>query len=119
MDGLGLGFEEYDPVGRFRTQDQGFTVDSSGKIVDTDVDGAFVGGAELAAKLAQSTDVRQCVVKQWFRYANGRQEIDADNCSLASLDKSFDDGGHDMRELRVKIALSDAFRYHSLHGGGQ
>jgi hypothetical protein len=119
MDGLGLGFEEYDPLGRFRTQDQGFPVDSSGKVVQTDVDGPFVGGVQLAAKLAQSTEVRACVVKQWFRYANGREEIDADACSLAQLGKSFDDGGHDMRELRVQIALSDAFRYHSLHGGGQ
>ncbi|HWZ92069.1 MAG TPA: DUF1592 domain-containing protein [Polyangiaceae bacterium] len=119
MDGLGLGFEEYDPLGRVRTQDQGFPIDSSGKIVGTDVDGAFDGGVELAGKLAQSTEVRQCVVKQWFRYANGRQEIDADTCTLAHLDKSFDDAGHDMRDLRVKIALSDAFRYHSLHGGGQ
>ncbi|HXK20836.1 MAG TPA: DUF1592 domain-containing protein, partial [Polyangiaceae bacterium] len=119
MDGLGLGFEAYDPIGRWRTQDQGLPVDSSGTIVSTDVDGTFVGGAALAAKLAQSGEVRACVVKQWFRYANGRQEIDADSCTLQNLNTQFDSGGHDMRDLRVKIALSDAFRFRSLHGGGQ
>jgi hypothetical protein len=119
MDGLGLGFEQYDPLGRWRTQDQGLPVDSSGTIVQTDVNGAFVGGAALAAKLAQSGEVRQCVVKQWFRYANGRSDIDTDSCTLSHLNYDFDNKGHDMRELRVDIALSDAFRFHSLHGGGQ
>jgi len=119
MDGLGLGFEAYDPIGRWRTQDQGLPVDSSGTVVGTDVDGDFVGGAALASKLAQSAEVRGCVVKQWFRYANGRQEIDADTCTLQNLSSQFDSGGHDMRDLRVKIALSDAFRFRSLHGGGQ
>jgi hypothetical protein len=119
MDGLGLGFEQYDPLGRVRTQDQGLPVDSSGTVISTDVDGTFVGGAALAAKLAQSGAVRQCVVKQWFRYANGRSDIDADSCTLSHLNHDFDSKGHDMRELRVDIALSDAFRFHSLHGGGQ
>jgi hypothetical protein len=119
MDGLGMGFEAYDPIGRWRTQDQGLPVDSSGTVVGTDVDGTFVGGAALAAKLAQSGQVRACVVKQWFRYANGRQEIEADSCTLQNLNTEFDTGGHDMRDLRVKIALSDAFRFRSLHGGGQ
>jgi Protein of unknown function (DUF1592)/Protein of unknown function (DUF1588)/Protein of unknown function (DUF1587)/Protein of unknown function (DUF1595)/Protein of unknown function (DUF1585) len=119
MDGLGLGFEQYDPIGRWRTQDQGLPVDSSGTVVGTDVDGTFIGGAALSSKLAQSGEVRACVVKQWFRYANGRQEIDADSCTLQNLNTQFDSGGHDMRDLRVKIALSDAFRFRSLHGGGQ
>jgi len=37
MDGLGLGFEQYDPLGRVRTQDQGLPVDSSGTVIATDV----------------------------------------------------------------------------------
>jgi len=81
--------------------------------------GTFVGGAALAAKLAQSGDVRQCVVKQWFRYANGRSDVPTDSCTLSHLNYDFENKGHDMRELRVDIALSDAFRFHSLHGGGQ
>jgi hypothetical protein len=59
------------------------------------------------------------MVRQWFRYANGRSEIPADQCTLAKLYQAFDGTGHDMRELRVSIALSDAFRYRLLLGGGQ
>ncbi len=120
MDGLGVGFEQYDPVGRWRTADQGLPIDSSGTIVNTmDADGTFNGGVELATRLGGSQEVRECVVRQWFRYANGRSEIEGDACTLERLNKAFDAGGHDMRELRVQIALSDAFRYRSLRGGGQ
>jgi hypothetical protein len=120
MDGLGVGFEEYDPLGRWRTVDQGLPVDSSGTVIETrDADGSFNGGVELATRLGASAEVRECLIRQWFRYANGRSEIIADGCTLSRLYQGFDDGGHDMRELRVKIALSDAFRYRSVQGGGQ
>ena len=80
----------------------------------------------------KSEQVRQCLVKQWFRYANGRTEVvtadgsgqpvaspQSDTCTLERLYQSFEDSGHDMRELVVQIALSDAFRYRSMQGGGQ
>jgi hypothetical protein len=134
MDGMGLGFEHYDPVGKWRDMDQGLPIDDSGNVAGkpTDFDGPFHGAIELAGKLAQSELVRQCVVKQWFRYANGRAEVftadvkgqptasaQSDTCTLQHLYQSFEDSSHDMRDLRVKIALSDAFRYRSMQGGGQ
>jgi len=118
MDPLGFGFENYDAVGQFRATDQGFPVDASGQLINTDVDGKFTGAVELAQKLATSAEVRQCLVKQWFRYAVGRAETDDDQCTLQNLGSEFDSAKHDMRELSVKIASSDAFRYRSADGGG-
>jgi hypothetical protein len=119
MDGIGLGFEAYDPVGRWRTSDQGLPIDASGSIVNTaDANGPFNGGVELATKLAGSAEVRGCVVRQWFRYANGRSEIPDDACTLGTLNQQFDSEGHDMRELLVNIVMSDAFRYRVVRGGG-
>src|SRR5450432_1500991 len=120
MDGVGLGFEQYDPLGRWRTTDQGLPIDASGTIIATDdIDGDFNGGVELATKLAGSAEVRGCLVRQWFRYANGRSEITADQCTLQSLDDAFDAEGHDMRQLLGNLAMSDAFRYKLVQGGGQ
>jgi hypothetical protein len=120
MDGMGLGFEHYDAVGRWQDLDQGVPIDDSGNVIQTtDMDGPFHGGVELATKLAQSQDVRQCVVKQWFREANGRAEDDADTCTLQRLYQAFEQSGHDMRDIRVKIATSDAFMCRSMQGGGQ
>jgi hypothetical protein len=133
MDGMGLGFEHYDAAGRWRDTDQGLPIDDSGQVAGgTDVDGPFNGGVELAKKFVQSEDVRQCLIKQWFRYANGRVEVipvasttpvsstqPSDSCTLERLAQAFETSGHDMRDLRVQIAVSDAFLYRSMQGGGQ
>ena len=118
MDQIGFGFENYDPIGQYRTTDQGLPVDASGTLVQTDEDGTFNGAVDLANKLAQSPEVRQCVVKQWFRYANGRADTPDDLCTLNQLNQDFEAAQHDMRALRVKITTSDAFRYRSVNGGG-
>jgi Protein of unknown function (DUF1592)/Protein of unknown function (DUF1588)/Protein of unknown function (DUF1595)/Protein of unknown function (DUF1587) len=133
MDGLGLGFEHYDATGRWRTTDQGLPIDDSGQVAGmaTDFDGPFHGAIELADKMAGSEMVRQCIVKQWFRYANGRSEIftvdtkgnpealpQTDTCTLENLYQSFENSGHNMRDLQEQIALSDAFRYRNMQGGG-
>jgi hypothetical protein len=111
MDGMGLGYEHYDATGRWRDLDQGVPVDDSGNVIQTtDMNGPFHGGVELATKLAQSQDVRQCVVKQWFRAANGRAEDDGDACTLQHLYQAFEQSGHDMRDIRVRLATSDRWR---------
>jgi len=132
MDGMGLGFEHYDAAGRWRETDEGLPIDDSGQVAGgIDIDGPFNGGVELAQKFAQSEDVRQCLIKQWFRYANGRTEVTPtsttastsaqpnDLCTLERLDQAFETSDHDMRDLRVQIAVSDAFLYRSMQGGGQ
>ncbi len=133
MDGLGLGFEHYDATGRWRTNDQGLPIDDSGQVggIPTDFDGPYQGAIELATKMAGSEMVRQCIVKQWFRFANGRTEVFAvdsmgnpqaapqtDTCTLEHLYQAFEDSGHNMRDLQTQIALSDAFRYRYQHGSG-
>jgi hypothetical protein len=129
MDPIGLSFENFDPVGRWRTMDQGKAISNAGEIIGSDdVDGKFNGPVELGAKLAQSAQVRACMVTQWFRFANGRAEavLDEmnptapnDDCTLQGLKADFETAGHDMREIPVKIAVSDAFRFRSTLGGGQ
>jgi hypothetical protein len=120
MDGMGVGFERYDPMGRWRLKDQGLDIDDSGTVVGTrDMDGTFNGVVELAGKFAQSEQVRQCIVTQWFRYANGRAEVGADACTLQHLYQGFEDSGHDLRDLLARIAVSDSYRYRSMKGGDQ
>jgi hypothetical protein len=120
MDGMGVGFENYDPLGRWRTTDQGLPIDASGTVAGTaDLNGPFDGVVDLAGKFAASEEARQCLVTQWFRFANGRAEIADDACTLQHLYQGFEDSSHDMRDLVTKLAVSDAFRYRSMNGGGQ
>jgi hypothetical protein len=118
MDGIGFGFENYDGVGRYRTEENGKPVDATGSIIKSDVDGTFDGAVELAHKLTGSDKVRGCYAKQWFRFAYGRGETQEDTCSMDALKKQFDEGGGDIKELLVALTQTDAFLYRKA-GGAQ
>jgi hypothetical protein len=112
IDGIGFGFEHYDAVGHWRTQDNGVPVDATGEFVGTlDMDGKFDGAVDMARKLAGSAQVRACAATQWFRYAFGRIETPDDACALAPLVDAFEASRGDMKALVVSIATSDAFRF--------
>ncbi len=112
IDPLGFGFEHYDGVGLWRTTDGPQVVDASGEIIDTvDLDGPFTGAIELMEKMGASTQVQDCVVKQFFRYAFARGESDADTCTLAGLGAAFAESGSNFRELMVSVTQSDPFLF--------
>jgi Protein of unknown function (DUF1592)/Protein of unknown function (DUF1588)/Protein of unknown function (DUF1595)/Protein of unknown function (DUF1587)/Protein of unknown function (DUF1585) len=116
LDPVGWAFENYDGVGRFRTVDNGHPIDIKGEVQASDTTdpmlvGAFSGPAELGAKLAASSEVKRCIVTQWFRFAAGRSEADADVCSLQKLDTKFASTGHSVKDLLVELTQTDAFLY--------
>ena len=114
MDPIGLAFEHYDAIGQYREQDNGQALDVSGEILgapDAGLTGAFNGPAELAAKLANSSQVRACVATQWFRFASGRTEGSEDACSLASMQQAFTTANGDIIDLIVATTQTDAFWY--------
>jgi hypothetical protein len=118
MDPIGLGFEHFDAIGKWRDTEGPIPIDASGQILDSqDVNGAFNGARELSQKLAQSQQVQSCVVTQWFRFAYGRGESEDDACSLQTVNQLFQASGGDMRELLVALTQTDAFRYRTIVGG--
>jgi hypothetical protein len=112
IDGIGLGFEQFDAIGAYRAMENGKPVDSSGEILQggDDLNGAFSNSIELVQKLAASEEVKECVATQWLRFALGRLETDADQCTLDKLFKDFAGSDHDIRVLLESIVSSDAFR---------
>ena len=116
MDPIGFGFENYDTVARYRTDDNGQPVDATGALSQTDVDGPFDGVAELAKKLASSTDMQVCYATQWFRYGYGRSETVEDACSMDWLGAKFDESGGNIEELLVLLTQTDAFLYRKAGG---
>jgi hypothetical protein len=116
MDPIGFAFENFDPIGKYRTLDRGKPVDATGELTGTDVDGKFNGIIELSKKLGSSKTVRDCVATQWFRFAAGRQEDEKsqrDQCSLDTLRAAFDRSGGDVRELLVAYTQTNAFLFRS------
>jgi hypothetical protein len=118
MDPIGLGLEHFDTVGAYRDMDGLGAVDATGMIMKAgpDLDGAFNGALELANKLAQSTEVRDCVANQWFRFSMGRIESTDDACTIQSLHDNFSTSGGNIRDLVARIVLSPSFRSVRLNG---
>lgn len=112
LDPIGFGFENYDAIGRYRTQDGTQTVDARGEVIGTrDANGPFEGAVELAHRLADSEEVSECFASLWVEYAIGRGRHDADECSVDSVQEHFASTNGNLRELMLAVIASHAFRY--------
>jgi hypothetical protein len=116
MDPIGLAFENFDAMGRYRESEAGASLDVSGEIIgatDPGLAGPFVGVRAMAEKLAASSQVRACLATQLFRFAAGRSEAEADECSLATMRDSFGSSNGNLLELIVATTQTDAFWFRS------
>ncbi len=120
IDGIGFGFEHYDGVGAYRTTDNGKPIDAKGEVVgaaETGLDGAFDGAIALTERLSGSRQVHDCLAAQWYRYALGRVEAEADACGVDAVKARFFEAGGDFNALRRALVESPAFRSHARAGG--
>ncbi len=116
MDPIGFAFENFDAVGRFRTQESNQPIDASGEVIGTteaSLGGKFTGVRELAEKLAQSSQAQNCLASQWFRFASGRSDDQPDSCSVATLQDTFSRSSGDLVELVVGMTQVDSFLFRS------
>lgn len=90
IDGYGFGFEEFDGIGAHRTIENEVTVDTSGTVRGTgDVDGPFIGVSQLSERLVSSRRLRDCFVRQVYRFAMGQIEPAVDRPLLDALAAGF------------------------------
>jgi hypothetical protein len=108
IDPIGLAFDDFDALGR----KLGGDVDVSGRIsLAGDMEGEFQGSTELASMLSDSQQVQECVGRQWFRYAFGRNELAADACTYATVATNLGKTEGDLTSMFASVALADGFRY--------
>lgn len=119
---LGYVTEDFDAIGRFRTEElliDGKTGMLKGKRkVDTSAvtrvrpdDDRTASGAEDASRwILESGKAEACFARVYFRFTFGRAEdVAQDGCALADLDKALLDGD-DLGSVLKRVALSPAFR---------
>ena len=121
IDPLGLGFENYDAVGAYRTKDGLGAVDASGAFTNVrpDLQGTFLGAVQMAQALARSSEVADCVSRQWFRFALGRVESLDDACTILGMQAGFEASDGNVPQLLAEIIASEAFRHVRSTGGTQ
>ena len=106
MDPIGLALENYDGVGKWRTEDSGVTIDPAGTLPG---DIPVSGPVDMADKVAADPRYPGCVLQQLFIYALGRGPTDADQDYFVEiLDKLGP--GYSLRDAIVEIVKSEPFR---------
>ena len=114
MNPLGMPFEAYNHVGRWRATEKGMPVDTTGEVSYTGAHGVdkSVGDVrEMLEHLARSPLVRQSFIRHVFRYFMGRNERLEDSQTLVNMDKAYVDSGGSFNELLVSLLTSDSFLY--------
>ncbi len=71
FDPIGFTLETFDEVGRFRSSQTGTPIDTTAKLIASDVDRDLSDHVELASALTESRWVRECLSRQAFRYYFG------------------------------------------------
>jgi len=118
IDPMGFGFEAYDQLGRYRTTENGISVDATGAVVDLAeeaLNGPFDGATQLALRVADSQTALDCLGQKWFTFALGRSFTVQDRPSLNQAVDQARAAGGSLQELLVALTTTDAFQWRAAH----
>jgi len=105
MDPIGLGLENFDGAGQFRSTENGATIDASGEI-----DGIkFSDAASLGRAIHDNPATTACLANSLYRYAVGRDFNSSEREFQTWLGKQFAENNYRVPDLMKTIATSDAF----------
>lgn len=126
---LGFATENFDALGRLRSEQPLFDEDTGEQVGVADIDTSSVpaiddgdatvsaGAADLVGLIAASEKPNACFARQYFRFTFGRMEdLDKDACALADVKRALDDD-QPLAEVLRTMALSTAFRQRTFSEG--
>jgi hypothetical protein len=114
MDPIGFGLENFDAIGRWRTQDGESPVDSSGELRGR----KFSGPLQMIQILKEEKDLfARTLTEKMLTYALGRGLEPYDNCNVDAVAKRVAAKGHRFSALVTEVVMSEPFRMRRGDGG--
>ena len=108
MDPLGFGLENYDAIGKWRTQDGSFPVDSSGILPSGK---SFSTPAEMRQVLSgMLPDFARCLTEKMLTYSLGRGLERYDRPTVQAITKQLAASGYGLRTLVNEVVRSLPFQ---------
>jgi hypothetical protein len=107
FDPLGMALENFDSIGKYRAMENGIAIDPSGVLEDGT---AFNGALELGTVLGNSPAVTECLLRNFYRNVNGRDDDKYDQAGIDVMMASLNARGYVFRDLVAEFVVSDAFR---------
>jgi mono/diheme cytochrome c family protein len=109
IDPLGFALENYDVLGRWRTEEAGRPIDARGELPDGT---AFEGPDQLKAALRHKKAVFvRNLTNKVLGYALGRGLTFQDSCTVDSIVAEVEGSNHSAHALINAVAMSVPFRY--------
>jgi hypothetical protein len=105
-DPIGLGFENFDAIGQYRSEERGEPI-----VASEEFDGVpFADVVELQNVLRDNPSLPSCLTQRVFEYAAGRSVGPGDREWLEYQTKRFADNGYVLEELVKAVVVSEAFQ---------
>ncbi|HYP88533.1 MAG TPA: DUF1592 domain-containing protein, partial [Polyangiaceae bacterium] len=107
---VGFAFEDFDGLGRYREQDHGQPVDTSGEYPFAEGTKAFSGATELMQTIVTGSQAHECYAKKLASYALERDIVDSERPLVVSLGATSRASGASVKELMLALVKTDSFR---------
>lgn len=104
-DPFGYALEHFDAIGRYRETENGLPIDATGQYEGI----AFDGAVELGQMLHDLPETSACLVRNFYRYANGAEDDVTDAMLIDALTQTLSDDDYVWRDWFVAFATSSAY----------
>jgi Protein of unknown function (DUF1588)/Protein of unknown function (DUF1592)/Protein of unknown function (DUF1595) len=110
IDPAGVGFENYDALGRHRLYEKGdVEIDSSGKLALKSADLLFNNGVEYTQQLVETKELKACLNQRFLEFMIG-QAVDKHSCESSKLETQVQQNGESIRTIVNALVQLESFR---------
>jgi hypothetical protein len=105
----GYAFENYDPIGAYRTTERMAPIDASGSLTIDGTATSFHNAIDLVQDIAKSVQGRECYAGKWLQYGYARPQVDDDTCTLQKLGLRMTEPGYSLQSLIGDLVRTKSF----------